>query len=239
MVKPAPLLYDPRPRLAEMPKSDRPRERLRALGAPNLTTLELLAILVSSGTPKAHVLHVAENLVKNFQGLQGIYKANLTELQRIQGIGEVRAIQLKAALELGQRLTQQLHPEDRPSVTSPDDIWRLVGPEMALLEQEELRLVMLNTRNEVLRLQLLYRGSVNTAQVRVAEIMRAAIRENATAIVLVHNHPSGDNSPSEQDLGMTRQVYDAGRLLDIQVLDHIIIAQRGPFSMKERGLGFP
>jgi len=238
MALPAPL-WDSRLTLAEVPKADRPRERLKTIGAPNLTTLELLAIIVSSGTSRAHVLHVAEDLVRTFQGLPGIYKANLAELQDIVGIGEVRAIQLKAAMELGQRLTQSLLPEDRTTVTSPDDVWRLVGPEMALLEQEELRLVLLNTRNEVLRMQLLYRGSVNTAQVRVAEIMRAAIRENATAIVLVHNHPSGDNSPSEQDIGMTRQVFEAGRMLDIQVLDHIIIAQRGPFSMKERGLGFP
>lgn len=239
MAQAAPVPYIPHSRIKELPRTDRPRERLKQLGATNLSTLELLAIIVSSGTSKGNVLHVAEDLVKTFQGLAGIYQANLNELQDVRGIGEVRAIQLQAAFVLGQRLTQQLQAEDRPTVTSPDDVWRLVGPEMALLEQEELRLVLLNTRNEVLRLQLLYRGSVNTAQVRVAEIMRAAIRENATAVVLVHNHPSGDPSPSEQDVGMTRQVFDAGRLLDIQVLDHIIIAQRGPFSMKERGLGFP
>ncbi len=221
-----------------MPASDRPRERLRTVGASSLSTPELLAIVISSGTQQANVMRVAEQLLKRFDGLAGIYKAGLRELEAVHGIGPVNATKVHAALALGQRL-RELRPDDRTIVGSPNDIVNLMGAEMALLEQEELRVVLMNSRNEVLKVQQLYRGSVNTAQVRVAEVMRAAIRENATAIVLVHNHPSGDPSPSEPDVGMTRQVLDAGKLLDIQVLDHIIIAQRGPLSMKEKGLGFP
>ena len=129
-------------------------------------------------------------------------------------------------------------PEERPSINSPGDAAALVQYDMSALEQEELRVILLNTRNRVQKIETIYRGSLNTSQVRVGEIFKAAIRVNAAAIIVVHNHPSGDPTPSPDDLAITRAIVEAGRLLDVQVLDHLVIGQGRFVSLKERGLGF-
>lgn len=225
------------PMLRDMPEDERPRERLIRMGANVLSNAELLAIMIRVGVPGENVLRVSEQLLARFNGLPGIARATLTELCAINGIGPAKAVQVKAALELGRRLMASA-PEERPRVTSPADAANLLMSEMMLLEQEDLRVMLLDTRNQVLRIQTVYKGSLNTSVVRVGEVFRSAIKDNAAAIIVAHNHPSGDPSPSPEDIHVTRQLGQAGKLLDIELLDHIIIGYQRYISLKEKGLGF-
>ncbi|MEX2143339.1 MAG: DNA repair protein RadC, partial [Anaerolineales bacterium] len=159
------------------------------------------------------------------------------EVESQHGLGEAKAASLKAAIELGRRLAIE-QPEARPAISSPADAAALVQYEMGALEQEHLRAILLDTRNKVVDICEITRGSVNSAQVRMAEVFTQAVRKNATALILVHNHPSGDITPSPDDLALTKAVREAGRLLDIEVLDHLVIGQNRYTSMKERKLGF-
>jgi DNA repair protein RadC len=225
--------------LKELPESVRPRERLLHHGADQLSSAELLAIILRTGGPSGNVLDLANRLLADFKGLAGIDGASIPELCRHDGIGPVKAIELKAAFKLGQRLAT-LSPLDRPQVRSPHDIANIVKAEMSGLGQEHLRVLLLNTKNQLLATHDVYRGSLNTAVVRVGEVFREAIRQNSASLVLVHNHPSGDPTPSPEDVALTRQVAEAGTLLDIEVLDHLIVGVGDPgfVSLRERGLGF-
>ncbi|MGB1250118.1 MAG: RadC family protein [Candidatus Promineifilaceae bacterium] len=220
-----------------MPNDERPRERLLQYGAQALSSAELLAIILRSGTAGQNVKYLAEALVNYFSGLPGIARASVQELQSLEGIGPAKAAQIKAALELGRRLMTTA-PEEKPAIQSPADAANIFMTEMAFLMQEHLRVMLLDTRNRVMRVETIYKGSLNTAVVRVAEIFRPAIKDNAASIVLAHNHPSGDPSPSAEDVRMTRQVIKAGALLKIDVLDHVIIGNNRYVSLKERGLAF-
>ena len=221
----------------EMLPEDRPRERLATLGAASLANQELLAILIGSGTSRHNVLQVSQTLLHSFQGLAGLARASVDDLRRVPGIGPVRAVELKACLELGRRLLTA--PDlDRPIIRCPADAAHLVL-DMGLLEQEHLRVLLLNTKNHVLGVHEVYKGSLNSSLIRVGELFKEAIRQNCAALVLVHNHPSGDPSPSRDDLQVTRQAVQAGKLLDVEVLDHLVIGRGDRWlSMKERGLGF-
>lgn len=221
----------------EIERENRPRERLQQVGERAVSTAELLAIILRTGTGGENVIRLAERLLYRFNGLPGIARASITELRSVKGIGTAKAVEIKAALELGRRL-QASSPEERPKVTSPADAANLLMSEMAFLEQEHLRLVLLDTRNQVLATPTIYVGSLNTSVVRIGELFRSAIRENAAALIVAHNHPSGDPSPSPEDIHVTRQIKQAGELLDITLLDHIIIGQQRFVSLKERGLGF-
>lgn len=223
--------------IRDLPASERPRERLRDYGPQALSTAELLAIILRTGTNRESVLSLASRLLSQHQGLVGLARVSFAELCQERGLGEAKAAQLKAALELGRRLSSS-QPEARAVVRSPADVANLLSAEMGLLEQEHLRVVLLNTRNEVLGIPDVYKGSVNTSLVRVGEVFREAVRRNCPAVVVVHNHPSGDPTPSADDLSMTRQMVEAGRLLDIEVLDHLIIGHGRYVSLKEQGLGF-
>ena len=224
-------------RITDLHESERPRERLTSLGPQALTNAELIAILLRVGVTGENAVQVGQRLLQQFGGLGGLHRAPIEELIHQHGIGEAKAAQIKAAIELGRRLTLEV-PEERPMINSPTDAAALVQYEMSALEQEHLRVLLLDTRNHVLDIVEVYRGSVNTSQVRVGEVFKAAIRRNATAIIVVHNHPSGDPTPSPDDVAVTRAFVQAGKLVDVDVLDHLIIG-RGKFvSMKERGLGF-
>ncbi len=225
------------PMIRDLPRQERPRERLRAVGPGALSTSELLAIIMRTGGGGESVLRLAEQLLSRFDGLGGLAGATLKELQQVRGIGPAKAMEIKAALELGRRLLS-IRTEERPRITSPGDAANLLMSEMSLLEQEHLRVVLLDTRNVVQRVSTIYIGSLNSAVVRVAELFRPAIKDNAAAIILAHNHPSGDPAPSQEDIRVTREVVKVGRLLDIQVLDHLIIGRGRFVSLKERGLGF-
>ena len=222
-------------RVSELPSSERPRERLEQLGAQALTTAELLAILLRTGTREEGVLQLAERLQRDHQGLRGLARADLAELSSIRGLGSAKATAIAAAFELGRRLALE-GDEERPTVTSPADIARLLQGELELLSQKELRLLVLDAKHRVLANVMLYRGSVSSAPVRVAEAFREAVRRNASAIAVAHNHPSGDPEPSADDIEMTRALLDAVRLLEIAVLDHVVIGHGRWVSLRERGL---
>jgi DNA repair protein RadC len=217
--------------IKEMAPDERPREKLRLRGASALSNGELLAILLNTGLPGEPVTEVAQRLLRDHGGLQGLLKLDVVELSRIKGVGEAKAAKLKAALELASRLVA-MGSEVRPQIASPDDVVNLVGIEMAALDQEQLRVILLDTKHRVLAVRLVYQGSVNQAQVRIAEVFREAIRHNSVAVVAVHNHPSGDPTPSAADVALTAELAKAGELLDVEVLDHIIIGQGRHVSLR-------
>ena len=223
--------------IRDLPQNERPRERLQHIGAQAVATAELLAIVLRTGSGNENALRLAERLLHRFGDLTGLARASLPELQEVHGVGPAKAVEIKAALELGRRLTAQT-PEERPRITCPSDAANLLMSEMSLLEQEHLRVLLLNTRNEVLRIHTAYIGSLNTSVVRIAELFRPAIRDNAAYIIVVHNHPSGDPSPSPEDIRVTREIAKAGKLLGIELLDHVVIGQHRFVSLKERRLGF-
>jgi DNA repair protein RadC len=222
-----------------MPDAERPRERLERLGPSALKSEELLAILLRTGTAREDVLALAGQLLHERGGLRGLASTDLATLGGAHGIGPAKATTIAAAFELGRRVALE-DGASRPTVTGPADIARLLQAEMELLPQEELRLVILDTKHHVLAAPVLYRGTVSAAGGRVAELFREAVRLNASKIAIAHNHPSGDPAPSADDIEFTRAAIDAGTLLDIPVLDHLVLGH-GPerwVSMRERRLGF-
>jgi len=224
-------------RITDLAASERPRERLAKLGPQSLTNAELLAILLRVGVPGENAVQMGNRLLQTFGGITGLHRATLDLVCREHGIGPAKAAQIKAALELGNRMMLE-SPDERPAIHSPADAAALVQFSMSALEQEELHVILLDVRNRVLYIDPVYRGSVNTSQVRVGELFKAAIRRNASAIIVVHNHPSGDPTPSPDDVAVTSQIVKAGRLLDVEVLDHLVIGRLCHVSLKERGLGF-
>ena len=226
------------PRIRDLPSGERPRERLREHGAKYLNTIELLAILLRTGSKDENVIALATRILSQRGGLAGLARSDFHELSGLHGMGEAKTAQVMAALELGRRVAD-LTPEDRRVIRSPRDVANLMTSEMAFLPQESLRVLLLNVRNQVLgQPKEIYKGNVSSAVVRSAEVFRDAVRENCSSIIIVHNHPSGDPTPSSDDVRVTEQLVKAGRLLDIEVLDHIVIAQGGHVSLKDRGLGF-
>jgi DNA repair protein RadC len=196
-----------------------------------------MGILLRVGVSGENAVQVGQRLLNTFGGISGLHRADFDEVCNQRGIGQAKAAQIKAALELGYRLSIE-SPEDRKAIHSPQDAADLVKYEMSALEQEELWVMLLDTRNRVLRIDTIYRGSLNSSQVRVGELFKNAIRRAAAAIIVVHNHPSGDPTPSPDDVAVTRAIVQAGKLLDIEVLDHLIIGSGQYVSLKERGLGF-
>jgi DNA repair protein RadC len=170
--------------------------------------------------------------------LSGLARASIAELSQIKGVGDAKAIQIKAALKLGRRLTIAA-PDERPTVKSPADAANLLLVDMSTHEQEHMGVLLLDTRNRVLGLPAtIYIGNLNTAVVRIDELFREAIRQNCAAIIVAHNHPSGDRTPSPEDVRVTEQIVSAGKMLDVDVLDHLVIGGQRCVSLKERGLGF-
>ncbi len=225
------------PRVAEMPATDRPRERLERLGPQALTSAELLAILLRTGTAEEGVLQLASRLLQHHGGLRGLAGADLPTLASSRGVRTAKATTIAAAFELGRRLA--LEGDDlRPRVEGPKDIARLLQTELELLPQEELRVLVLDTKHHLLGASMVYRGSLNSTPGRVAEIFREAVRRNAWAVAVAHNHPSGDPAPSVTDIEFTRDLVEAGDLLSIEVLDHVIFGRGTYVSMRERGLGY-
>jgi len=219
-------------RVCDLPAEDRPLYRLHQVGAGALSASELLALVM--GTARGPGM--ADALLSRFGSLHQLARAGKAQLLQVHGIGEAQAGRLVAVLELCRRL-QAPPADDRPRITSPADAASLLVPRLRDLEQEELHVVLLDTRGRVLDIRAVYRGSLNTSMVRIAEIFRPAIEAPAAAIVVAHNHPSSDASPSPEDVNVTRQIVQAGKLLDIDCLDHLIIGHTY-VSLKERNLGF-
>ena len=223
--------------IRDLPSADRPRERLRDFGADALSTAELLAILLRTGTPRQSAIHLAEQLVKDF-GIEGLRNVTFGELRAIYGLGDAKAAQILAAIELGVRIVDFSGSKERVKIKSPEDTADLLLNRMSMLDQEELWILQLDTRNHLIGESQLYRGSAHTTQVRMAELFRDAIKLNATAVVVAHNHPSGDPTPSAADVQLTKLLGETGRLLDIEVTDHIVFGGGRYVSMRALRLGF-
>jgi DNA repair protein RadC len=220
----------------DMPDADRPRERLLTSGAASLSMAELLAIILGTGTKQENVLQLATRILSESGGLNGLARISAAELQRIKGLGNARISQILAALEIGKRLNA-LPVDERQRIQSAADAVRIVQ-DMAYLTQEQVRVILLDSSRRVLAIPTIYMGTVNMSIVRVAEVYREAITRNSPALVFIHNHPSGDPQPSPEDVEITRTLIAAGKLLDIQLLDHIIIGQQAWVSLREMGLAF-
>lgn len=218
-------------RIKDLEESQRPRERLEKHGAGVLTNAELLGILLRVGMKGLNAVQIGQRLLYLYRGLDGLQRATFVELCQVEGVGRAKAAQIKAAIELGRRLSA-LKPDDRVLVNSPQDVADQVQYQMASLEQEELWVLLLDSRNQLLYTKHLYRGSLNSSTVRAAEIFRNGIRENAAALIVVHNHPSGDPSPSPEDIHLTKMLIEAGQLLELPILDHIVVGARGVASIK-------
>lgn len=221
------------PRLKSLPLREQPAYRVsQNAAACNLT--ELLAAVIGG----QRQIEISQALLARFEGdIRRLYQAHPVELAAVKGVSETTAVRIKAALNLGLRLN--LPHEERPAINSPADAAALVQHDMSLLEQEHLRVLLLDRRNRVLDIVEVYQGSVSSAQVRIGEVFKPAIARMASAIIIVHSHPSGDPTPSPDDVAVTRAIVQAGKLLDIDTLDHLVIGHGTRWvSMKEKGLGF-
>lgn len=225
----------PRYRITDLAVEQRPRERLAAWGAEQLSDAELIAILLGSGIRGLNALRLAEAVLAAVHGISGLHRIPYDDLRRVQGIGPARAATLKAAAALADRFAAP--SESRPVLSNPQEAAAYLH-DLAHAETEHLRVVLLDTRNRPLRKVDVYQGSVNTSLIRVGEVFREAVRANAASVIVAHNHPSGDPTPSPEDVAVTRAIVEAGRLLDIDVLDHLVLSSTGYVSLKARGLGF-
>jgi DNA repair protein RadC len=221
-----------KPKLKYLPQRERPVNRV-IRDAESCNLVELLAAIVGGSKQ----IEIAEALLAQFGDIHGLYRAHITEIANIHGVGESTAARIQAALSLGKRMLAP-STEVVKSINSPQDAADILCPTIGHRDQEHMYVIVLNTRNRVLDVVEVYRGSVNSAQVRIAELFRPAIRRNAPAIILGHNHPSGDTSPSPDDIAVTRAIVEAGKLLDTQVLDHLIVSASNFVSLKSRNLGF-
>lgn len=227
------IIIKDKPTVKEMPEDSRPRERLYQYGASSLATRELLAIIIRTGTARQTALEVADQLISAFDNLEQLFSADVREMQqRVKGIGLVKAVQIKAALELGKRLlTEQ---RTRNAITCAEDVFLYLAPDMRYLEKEYFKVVLLDTKNNILGIKDISVGTLNSSLVHPREVFKEAIRLSSASLILVHNHPSGDPYPSKEDLAVTDLLYRAGELLGIKVLDHIIIGDNIYLSFKER-----
>lgn len=224
--------------IKDLPEGERPRERLLKYGAENLTDAELLAIIIRTGSRSETAVKLSQRLLlgeKGVNGLRFLVEASIEELGKIKGIGLAKAAQIKAAIEIGKRLAS-LSQSERPVIKCPEDVRNLLMEEMRYLDKEYFKTILLNIKNQVIHVEDVSVGSLNSSIVHPREIFKIAIRRSSAALILVHNHPSGDPTPSGEDVEITRRLVESGKLLGIDVLDHIIIGDGRYTSLKEKGL---
>jgi DNA repair protein RadC len=219
----------------DLPRAERPRERMHALGPEALSSLELLALIIGRGVSGKSALHIAQELLTTFGNIHAVSLATIEELSRVKGIGLAKAAQIRAAFELGRR--QDLEPDvGQYSISDPERLVKALRKGIQEKAKEHFKLVLLNTRNKVIGISTISVGILNASLVHPREVFKDALRHNASSIILVHNHPSDDPEPSDDDLVVTRRLVDAGRLMGVEVLDHIIITRSGYTSLKEKDL---
>jgi DNA repair protein RadC len=214
---------------------DRPREKLLARGAEVLGTNELLAVVLGTGTRSLSALELANQILSSAGGLAGLARSSPDSLARLRGLKAARTARLVAALELGRRVLTE-PAERRPHFRTPDDVGRYLLPRFGAKPVEEFGVLVLDTRNRLKRLQVISRGSLNGSLVHPREVFREAVSLQAAGLILFHNHPSGDPTPSREDLELTRRLKKAGGIMGIEVLDHVILGQGRYTSLKEKGI---
>ncbi|TVY11902.1 RadC family protein [Paenibacillus cremeus] len=221
--------------LRDVPNEERPRERMMQYGAGALSNAELLAILLRTGTFQESAVHLAQRVLRQAGSLRSLTDMSLQQLTGIKGIGAAKALQLQASIELGKRMARSTL-SDTVTIRSPQDVASLLSEELRYLQKEHFVCLFLNTKNHVVGQETLSMGSLNASIVHPREVFRAAIKRSSASIVCVHNHPSGDPTPSPEDISMTRRLVEAGDLIGIEVLDHIVIGDQSFVSLKELGL---
>jgi DNA repair protein RadC len=221
--------------IRELPAEERPRERLMKYGSSAVSTAELLAIQIRIGTKERSALGLAELLLSQFGGLRGIANASIEELSRVKGIGPVKAVEIAASVELGKRLAA-LSDDEKPVVRSPQDIVNLLMPELRDAKREHFKSALLDTKNRVMKIVTVSIGTLDSSLVHPREVFKDAIISSASSLIVAHNHPSGDPTPSNEDVRVTRRLLEAGQLLGIDLLDHIVLGDNRFISLKERGL---
>jgi len=220
--------------LKDWPVDLRPRERLLAHGEQSLSTAELVAIVIGSGTTQMTAVQLAEYLLASYRGLRSLKEASCEELAAVKGIGMAKAARLKAAFELGRRLAADFH--DRQVIRSPEDVKNKLMEEMRYLDREHFRTVYLDRKNQIISIETISIGGLASSVVHPREVFKPAVKKSAAGLILVHNHPSGDPMPSREDIEVTKRLVEAGRIMGIEVLDHIIIGDRDYVSMRGRGI---
>jgi len=219
----------------EMPQEDRPRERLARLGAEALRDAELIAVLFRTGTRRMGAVALAETALRHFTDLRGLARASLEELQQVKGLGRVKAIEIKAALELGKRLAAHT-ATDRHRIRSAEDVARLLMVRFKDCETEQFKCLLLNPRHDVLKTLDISQGTLDGTSALPRDVFRQAVREGAAAVIVCHNHPSGDPEPSRADVALTERLVAAADLLEVTLVDHIVFGDGRYVSMKERDL---
>jgi DNA repair protein RadC len=230
------MIKEPSFTVRDMPREERPRERLQALGAGALSSQELLAIIIGRGVAGKPVTAIAQELIGRFGSINAVSEATIEELSQIKGLGTAKAAQLKACFELAKRKELESDDLEDYTITSPRSVVKAVRARIKDKAKEHFMLITLNTRNKVTSITNVSVGTLNASLVHPREVFRDAIRRSASSVVLAHNHPSGDPTPSEEDLKITKRLVEAGKILGIEVLDHVIIGKDDSCSFKEKGL---
>lgn len=220
----------------DMPRQERPRERLLALGSEALSTQEIVAVILGRGGRGRSVLDIAQDLVRSFKNLTAIGQASIEQLQTVSGIGKAKACQLKAALELARRFEADGAESKPATVMTPDDAVREARKKLKGKKREHFLVLCLNARNQLIRIDEVSSGSLSATVVHPREVFESAVDAHAASVIFVHNHPSGDTAASDDDIKLTRRLVEAGRIMGIEVLDHVIVSDRSGTSMKSRGL---
>ncbi len=220
--------------IRDVPESDRPRERLIEVGPQALSNQELIAILIGSGSKGQSALSLATRLLKHFEGLLLLRDASINELTSINGIGVAKAVQLMAALEIGKRI-HTYKTSDQYVIKSPEDGANFLMEDLRGLKQEHFVALYLNTKNQIIHRRTIFIGSLNSSIVHPREVFKEAIKHSAASVICAHNHPSGDPSPSNEDVHVTRRLYESGKVVGIELLDHLVIGDHKYISMKEKG----
>lgn len=220
----------------DLPVSERPRERLLKLGVEALSTQEILALILGRGIKGESVLKTAQNLLTQFGSLKKIANASFAELTDIKGIGQAKGAQIKAAFELGKRLESAYEQPSKNKIKSPEDVIKCVKDMLKGKKKEHFLVVCLDTRNHPSDVHVISIGSLDSSIVHPREVFKAAISSHAASVIFVHNHPSGDTTPSEEDIKLTKRLAEVGGILGIEVLDHIVLCDRNYLSMKAKKL---
>ncbi len=223
-----------RPTIKDLPLEERPRERLIHNGPEHLAAAELIAIILRTGSTNRSAVNVAEELIATYKDLRGLAKASVAEIASCYGIGPAKAVQLKAAFELGRRVLTS-NPVQQPSIRTPQDIFDLLKASFQDLDREHFKVVHLNTKNQVLKIETTAIGILSSSPVHPREVFKEAVKMSSAGLVLAHNHPSGDPTPSKDDLLLTSRLREVGEIMGIAVIDHVIFGDNRYISLKERG----
>lgn len=218
----------------DIPVDERPRERMIYYGADSLSNVELLAILLRTGSSNESVFQLAQKILSEMETLQNLLDVTIEELTKIRGIGPAKAVQLKAAIELGKRIAKH-SPQDKVTIRSPKDVADYLMEDMRYLKQEQFVALLLDTKNQILAKEVITIGTLNSSIVHPREVFKPAIKKSVSAIIVAHNHPSGDPTPSREDIDVTKRLAQAGEVLGIDLLDHLVIGDGRYTSLKDKG----